>query len=202
MEIELYGFGISKETSKIIDNPLGHNFRHEFDCIQALCNKNNWLINNIDSDNYQHPNIYYFILTQDINGVIESIKDYSGTDFATGTTPLHLAVKIGNFRIIEELLANYPNDLKKIDEYGQNPLMTAVKLGCKEMLELFLPLKEFLDNRDENGNTPLKFTMSKYNFDFVKLLIDSGASIDHSGCSPEEVQSFKERISTIAKGNG
>lgn len=108
--------------------------------------------------------------------------------------------------------------MKKIDEYGQNPLdiakelgkqditqllenplMTAVKLGCKEMLELFLPLKEFLDKRDENGNTPLKFAMSKYNFDFVKLLIDSGASIDHSGCTPEEVQYLKREYQPLQK---
>jgi len=207
VEIELYGFGISTETSTITDNSLGPNFSHEFCYTRDLFNKNKWIINNIDSDNYQHPNIYYFILAQDVRGVRESIKDYSGIDFTTGTTPLHLAVRVGNFKIIEELLANYPDDLKKIDEYGkspldiakelekqnitqllENPLMMAVKLNNKEMLKLFLPLKEFLDKEDEDGNTPLKFAMSKRNSDFIKLLIDNGASIDHSGCSPDKMQ--------------
>ncbi|XP_045111051.1 ankyrin repeat domain-containing protein 20B-like [Portunus trituberculatus] len=135
---------------KIIKSP------HIFDVHQAIINKN--------------------------TGEIDRLA-HTGLDLGQpirGTTALSLAVYHGNTEAVKCLLcAGAPVNRRSKDHLDrlETPLISAIRLGHREIFETLVRSGAALDLRDFYNQTPLWFAVKEQRFSFVVHLLKSGAPI-------------------------
>jgi ankyrin repeat protein len=110
-----------------------------------------------------------------------------------GLTPLIIACERNNVEIVKILL-EYKADVKTCDAKERNPLAVAAFCGCKDVVEYLLSNSSIattlINEKDENGCTPLWLASRTGDLAMVQLLIDAGADAtlkNNEGLSPEEV---------------
>ena len=109
-----------------------------------------------------------------------------------GLTPLIVACERNNVEIVKILL-EYKADVKACDAKERNPLAVAAFCGCKDVVEYLLSNSSItttlINEKDENGCTPLWLASRTGDLAMVQLLIDAGADAtlkNNEGLSPEE----------------
>ncbi|MCU7935672.1 MAG: ankyrin repeat domain-containing protein [Candidatus Thiodiazotropha sp. (ex Dulcina madagascariensis)] len=133
-----------------------------------------------------------------------------------GLTPLHVAAQKGSL-VMSRILVKHGADLEAVDPQGHTPLLKALiarntivaadlvrsganldpdtalhetaKLGSadRDVIDFLVKQGAALDNRDENGNTPLHSAILNGQRVVAKYLINRGASLDainHAGLTP------------------
>ncbi len=111
-----------------------------------------------------------------------------------GKTPLHLATEKGNVAFIKALKETSRTLWELLRETGDNfgnlPVHTAAAEGQIEVLELF---KDQLNEKNEEGNTPLHKAVERNRRESVEFLIKAGAKKDienDQGLTPEKLSKF------------
>jgi ankyrin repeat protein len=90
---------------------------------------------------------------------------------ASGSTPLHHAVRLGNRDLVQRLIAGEPNVNASIrtgqrgrpdsEWQGQTPIQLAAAGGFYEIAELLIEAGAAADARDAYGTTPLHEAVSR-----------------------------------------
>lgn len=110
-----------------------------------------------------------------------------------GLSPLIVACE-RNLPSVAELLLAHGADMCIQDPKGRNCLSVAAFCGCNDVIEFLLNQTTtkslLLDQKDENGCTPVWLAARTGNLSVVKLLMDAGADAtikDNEGLSPQDV---------------
>lgn len=106
--------------------------------------------------------------------LIEKDADLHRCEAIQGSSPLLLAVNVGNSSIVKTLL-EYGSDPEIKGIFGQTPLIRAVIEGHFEILALLLEYGALLDRRDEAGDTALMHAVEDGQLEMVKALIFAGS---------------------------
>ncbi|CAE5956443.1 unnamed protein product [Arabidopsis arenosa] len=86
-----------------------------------------------------------------------------------GFTPIHMAAKEGQVRIIKEFLKHCPDSRELLNSQCQNILHVAAKAGKSKVVKYILKLdegKRLMNEQDVDGNTPLHLA-SKHGYPMV-----------------------------------
>jgi ankyrin repeat protein len=101
-----------------------------------------------------------------------------------GQTPFSLAARMGEVRILKELLKRNP-DVNSEDEKQRTPLIWAVKNRHKSAVELLLTLTGIgIDHHDDQGRTPFSFAAQNESVEIMLALLEKLADphrSDHQG---------------------
>ena len=99
-------------------------------------------------------------------------------DRITGETPLHGAVRTGEWKAIKFVLANTRNWNPR-NRGGRTPFSVAVITGPVKVVRKLLRLNEYIDvfTRDNNGNSPIILAGLNYNLEVFELLRANGHDI-------------------------
>ncbi|RYP66506.1 hypothetical protein DL770_008790 [Monosporascus sp. CRB-9-2] len=99
--------------------------------------------------------------------------------------PLHTAAKAGFVNIVKLLLSSGRVDVNKADLRGRRALHYACKNGHDSIVQLFLPIIDDHDARDDIGTTPFQYALEKGHAAVINLFLESGKvdanSKDRSG---------------------
>ncbi|KAH1724127.1 hypothetical protein KXX25_000846 [Aspergillus fumigatus] len=95
-----------------------------------------------------------------------------------GETPLHWAVKGGDYRMVDLLLQkNVESDLP--DSRSRTPLSRAAERGYDRVVEVLLTKgKADADYKDARGRTPLSWAAENWHLETATILVNHGASVD------------------------
>jgi ankyrin repeat protein len=103
---------------------------------------------------------------------------------------LFVAIKSGDINMTKLLLEVRKFDLNKTYDSHSNgvtPIIYAIKIQSKDMVELLLNCGADINKPDINGKTPLMYAITHGDKDMVKLLIEAGADVnvkDNYGLTP------------------
>jgi ankyrin repeat protein len=89
-----------------------------------------------------------------------------------GNTPLHLAVQVRRYEIVNLLIEKCAN-LNSENEYGNTPLHLAIQKGDYEIIKLLIEKGGVginLNSVDQDGWTPLHLAVYWGQYEIVKLL--------------------------------
>ena len=116
------------------------------------------------------------------------------------------AVKSNNIEKVIELI-NQGIDINMVNEYGQNPLSEACRLGSFSIVKLLIEKGAIVNPLDNNANIPLSEACKLGSFSIVELLLANGADInktDHFGSTPliAAVQYGNSQIVSYLINNG
>lgn len=123
--------------------------------------------------------------------------------FQDRETPLHIAVR-NNWEDLVELMLKNTNNIHVEDNNGLTPLHLALLMNFKQIIQLFMNfndhykqihrlimledfhelcklknIKQFVNLKDKNGNTPLKLAILTKNIKIVQFLLDNQAKYDY-----------------------
>ncbi|CAG9329835.1 unnamed protein product [Blepharisma stoltei] len=99
------------------------------------------------------PDLCRSLLDEKVYGSLKAQLSFRGED---NKTPLHLAVEIGNIKVIETLLEKAENsDINSQDNNWQTPLHIACKNGKKKIAKILLSAGARTDITDTKGKKPL-----------------------------------------------
>lgn len=102
-------------------------------------------------------------------------KGQMNTKDGKGVTPLMMATRLGNLRMVEFLL-KVGGTVNAKDKDQWSALMYACQEGNLEIANLLIEHKAHLDKRDTNGWTCLRIAIAKRHLSIVRLLLDEGAN--------------------------
>ncbi len=150
--------------------------------------------------------LYYAVYNNRMNiGIVESLIN-NGAD---------VNIKINNYSILKytmdlnnkelfDILLKGNTDVNAKDDYGETPLIHAVKYNKKEFVESLINAKADINAKDRNWNSALHYAFINDEPEIIKLLINNGADINISisGYSPliyalYSSRSKKEIIETL-----
>ena len=95
-----------------------------------------------------------------------------------GYTPYHYAVAESKKLEVVQALEISGSDLHTVSNKGRTTLMTAVVYGHRDIFMHILKISGMnIDARDSHDSTALNLAVSKGNYEFSQILIESGASI-------------------------
>ena len=93
-----------------------------------------------------------------VNFLLEKFRSAAYQRDRNGFFPIHIASDEGYINIIQEFLWNCPDSRELLNRQGQNILHLAAKRGRIQVVNYILKvptLQNLINERDENGNTPL-----------------------------------------------
>jgi hypothetical protein len=82
-------------------------------------------------------------------------------------------------------------DPNTADADGNSILMTAARLGYRDLTALLIKRKASVARRSPHGDTALMFASLKGQLDIAKLLLENGAEISHGGWTPLHYAAFE-----------
>jgi ankyrin repeat protein len=96
--------------------------------------------------------------------------------------PIHVAALLGKTAAVDWLIDNGV-DLYKVINTKDDQNITAIHLAagyghCDTLIKLIEKGQMHVDIRTANGFTPLDFSLKRFSFDVVKVLVDHGAASD------------------------
>lgn len=90
-----------------------------------------------------------------------------------GSTPLHVASRIGHFDIVKLILDSIKGEKNPQDNFDYTPLHEAIISGHLEIVKLILDsIEEEKNPQNQLGMTPLHFASRNGHLDIVRLLLD------------------------------
>ncbi|XP_036379635.1 NF-kappa-B inhibitor alpha-like [Megalops cyprinoides] len=113
-----------------------------------------------------------------------------GLQERNGNTPLHLAVREGRVRCVQELTSHqhHSGHLLIANYAGLSALHLAVQKGNDVIIRMLLGGGADVDQRDlGSGRTPLHWAVESQSPEVVRLLLDEGAAVNqptYAGYSP------------------
>lgn len=109
-----------------------------------------------------------------IEVLLEKDSDLHRCEAAQGSSPLLLAVNIGNPAVVKILLESGADpEIKGV--FGQTPIIRAVIEGHIDIVALLLEYGVLTDRRDDAGNTAIMYAIEDGEIEMVRSLIFSGA---------------------------
>ncbi|XP_045600206.1 ankyrin repeat and SOCS box protein 10 [Procambarus clarkii] len=126
--------------------------------------------------------LHQAIVTGDMDEMVRLAE--SGLDMGCpvrGTTALSLAVYRGDLHALRVLAqAGAPLDRRSKDhlERLETPIISAIRLGHREIFQELVRRGARLDLRDFYNQTPLWFAVKEQRLGFVRILLKNGAPID------------------------
>ncbi len=107
---------------------------------------------------------------QSLSNFLKNTKiDLEHKDQGTGETPLHLAVKNGDTKLVEDLLKK-GTDPNQQDHNGVTPLMIAVKNNNYDIIMLLLKYISDINYKDKSGDTAVDLAIKQKNKEILDLL--------------------------------
>ena len=96
-----------------------------------------------------------------------------------GNTPLSLCFQHKDDELLEMLMID--SDISKANFNGQSPLHVAISIGWQEAISMLISRGANVNVQDKHGDTPLIVAReaSDRNLDVIKVLLDSGADVNH-----------------------
>ena len=107
--------------------------------------------------------------------MVSTISAYVETDY---DTPLHAAVRNGNYNKAEVYAKLMPLLINKSAAYGQRPLHLAVRQNNLRCLELLINFDADVDAQDEHKQTPLHYAATTGNKKAIEMLLRAKAKKD------------------------
>ncbi|WP_143689805.1 ankyrin repeat domain-containing protein [Wolbachia endosymbiont of Nilaparvata lugens] len=123
---------------------------------------------------------------QQITELIEAGADVNAVTSAEEETPLHVAVRCDNGKLVE-LLLKKGAIVNAIDNLGMTPLHFALKYDNEKLVELLLEKGANISSVDMRGQTSLHIAVHYGREELVKLLLKKGANVnavDNKGMTP------------------
>ncbi|CAB4055410.1 unnamed protein product [Lepeophtheirus salmonis] len=96
----------------------------------------------------------------------------------SGSPPLHVAIKNGHWNVTDFLLREGAH-IEQVDSTGKSPLIIACMEGHLGLVELFIKVVIYR-LQTTPGRTPLDLASFKGNSEIVTLLLEKGASMEHT----------------------
>jgi len=114
--------------------------------------------------------------------------------------PIHQALTAGNASEVQKAAAN-KNQLSALNEYGETPLLYAVKYRKTDLVDILLSKGADPNAQNPtNGETPLIVAVKKNNDFMVKKLLKAGAQsdvLDNEGTSPLKWAIRKNHVTIV-----
>lgn len=111
----------------------------------------------------------------------------------TMQTPLHIAVKQGNYKMVKILLKNKAN-INAIDDQNQTALIIATKNNCTKSVKLLLKFKADISIRDKYDHSALDYAKENKFYQICHLLRASQVTnLDHKS----EINNEMKKVTKI-----
>lgn len=110
-----------------------------------------------------------------------------GEKFKWQRKPIHLAARIGDLKLVKEMVSRCPKCVHSVDAMLFTPLHWAAMKGLLEVVHYLVESGAHLNVRDDQGRTPLHRAADSDRLDMVCLLIKEGALVnlqDNFGWTP------------------
>ncbi len=91
-----------------------------------------------------------------LNHTIKKFKSSINKKDKFGFTPLHLAVRINDIKIVEELL-KYKVEVNTKDNFGDTPLIESARINNMEILKLLICKGANKDEKNNQGQNVMNF---------------------------------------------
>jgi ankyrin repeat protein len=91
---------------------------------------------------------------------------------------LYLAVRDGNAREVQEILASDASGINEKDASWETPLHTAARTGQLAIVKVLVEAKADLESRQSTGYTPLISAAWKNQTEVLQYLLSVGANVD------------------------
>lgn len=114
-------------------------------------------------------------------------------------TPLHMAVELGNERIVN-LLIEKGAPINAGDKCLLTPLHWAVDKSNVKLVKLLIEKSADINAGDRNGSTPLHWAANVENYKMMDILVEKGADVnarDNLGQSPLHCAAFRGQVEVI-----
>ena len=97
-----------------------------------------------------------------------------------GDTPLTIAVRQGQEKVVDALLAQQMVNVDISNKRGETPLMVAAEQGHRKIAVALLDKVKDVNIQSNEGDTPLMEAAEKGQKDIVEALLENGARVDVS----------------------
>ena len=121
--------------------------------------------------------LQYAVQNQMVSVCQKMLPNFLPDDFVSGTTPLHLACKAGNFELTSMLL-QADHDPAVLDKLGYSSLHYTASRGYVEILKVLLKSNAKVHRTSTFLETPLFLACINGRANAVKLLKEAGANIN------------------------
>ncbi|XP_022636058.1 protein ACCELERATED CELL DEATH 6-like [Vigna radiata var. radiata] len=143
--------------------------------LEKIINRKKELIH--DKDEKGRNVLHYAASKGYLNGVECLLQKCDTCNMETdrdGFYPLHLASACGHIQVVKKLLENCPNPREIIDKRGRNIVHIAAIMGQFDVVRYALEdangVKDMINDKDYDGNTPLHLAASHYRPKIVQAL--------------------------------
>ncbi|XP_050205649.1 protein ACCELERATED CELL DEATH 6-like [Mercurialis annua] len=150
----------------------------------------------IGGNNALHYAAYFGYL----KGVVFFLKEYNDGAIEQneqGNYPIHVASKVGQLQVIQELLKQWPyNASEFVNRKGQNIVHVAAENGQTKVVEYILKnsgLSHLVNEKDGNRNTPLHLATQK-SYPMVVFALAKANKVDHSILNNQNMTPYVEAL--------